>query len=336
MPLFGRTDVEKLKAKRDVNGLVKALRQNDLYVRLRAAEALGELGDARAAEPLAAILLNGAPEVREVAQAVIEARQNNREAGREARVVHEAMRTVLEESLDDLQAESHLAAVTSDDPAKWVRARADEDKRRGFDSRGAEPVLVFMMDDGVRQAAARALGKLGDPRAVEPLVFALEDRNDHLRKDAIDALGKLGDPRAILPLIAAVRGEGADEIRGSSDYATAALAGFGEAAAEPLLAAFKDETAPRARLLLAWTLGKLGDRRAVEPLIAALNEKEKLVRQGAAEALGKLGDGRALEPLIAALADEEENVRKRASEALESIGGPEAQRALAEYREKQG
>jgi len=303
MPLFGGTDVEKLKAKRDVNGLIKALKQNDLYVRLRAAEALGELADARAAEPLAAILMSGAPEVREAANVVIEARKNNREAGREARMVHEAMRTVLEEAAD-VQAESHLAAIVSDDPAKRVRALADEDKRRGFDPRGAEPVLVFMMDDGVRQLAARALGKLGDARAVRPLIVAL-------------------------------RGEGAGTHQTSADAAAAALAGIGEAAAEALLAAFKEEAEPLVRLRVARALGRLGDRRAVEPLVAALTDKEKFVRQGAAEALGKLGDGRAVEPLIAVLADPEENVRKRASEALESIGGPEAQRALAEYRARQ-
>jgi len=334
MPLFGGTDVEKLKAKRDVNGLIKALKQNDLYVRLRAAEALGELADARAAEPLAAILMSGAPEVREAANVVIEARKNNREAGREARMVHEAMRTVLEEAAD-VQAESHLAAIVSDDPAKRVRALADEDKRRGFDPRGAEPVLVFMMDDGVRQLAARALGKLGDPRAVEALVFALEDKNDFLRKDAIEALGKLGDARAVRPLIVALRGEGAGTHQTSADAAAAALAGIGEAAAEALLAAFKEEAEPLVRLRVARALGRLGDRRAVEPLVAALTDKEKFVRQGAAEALGKLGDGRAVEPLIAVLADPEENVRKRASEALESIGGPQAQRALAEHRARQ-
>jgi tetratricopeptide (TPR) repeat protein len=59
MPLFGRgePDVKKLKARRDVKGLIKALgykRDNDL--RWMAANALGELGDSRAVVPLIAAL----------------------------------------------------------------------------------------------------------------------------------------------------------------------------------------------------------------------------------------------------------------------------------------
>src|SRR5450759_2332909 len=57
MPLFGPPNVEKLKAKRDVKGLIKALGyQKDPAVRRAAAEALGQIGDARAVEPLIAAL----------------------------------------------------------------------------------------------------------------------------------------------------------------------------------------------------------------------------------------------------------------------------------------
>jgi|WetSurMetagenome_2_1015567.scaffolds.fasta_scaffold644508_2 hypothetical protein len=57
MGLFGPPDVAKMKAKRDVLGLIKALRyQKDAGVRQAAARALGELGDPRAIEPLVAQL----------------------------------------------------------------------------------------------------------------------------------------------------------------------------------------------------------------------------------------------------------------------------------------
>ena len=57
MPLFGPPNVEKLKAKRDVKGLIKALGyQEDDEIRSRAAAALGEIGDTRAVEPLIAAL----------------------------------------------------------------------------------------------------------------------------------------------------------------------------------------------------------------------------------------------------------------------------------------
>ena len=43
----------------------------------------------------------------------------------------------------------------------------------------------------MRQAAAAALGKIGDPRAVHPLVDALDDREANVRQAAAEALGKL-------------------------------------------------------------------------------------------------------------------------------------------------
>jgi DNA repair photolyase len=52
-------------------------------------------------------------------------------------------------------------------------------------------------DPNVRYDAAKALGRLGDPRAVEPLISALRD----VCKSAAEALGKIGDSRAIEPLI---------------------------------------------------------------------------------------------------------------------------------------
>lgn len=51
MGLF-KSKVEKMKAKRDVEGLIKALKDEDWNVREAAASALGEIGDKRAVKPL--------------------------------------------------------------------------------------------------------------------------------------------------------------------------------------------------------------------------------------------------------------------------------------------
>jgi HEAT repeat protein len=55
-----------------------------------------------------------------------------------------------------------------------------------------------------RSAAAEALAKLGDPRAVEPLIRALGDIDSDVRGSAARALAKLGDPRAVEPLVRAL------------------------------------------------------------------------------------------------------------------------------------
>tara|TARA_B000000460_G_C21378590_1_gene332805 strand:+ start:406 stop:630 length:225 start_codon:yes stop_codon:yes gene_type:complete len=49
----------------------------------------------------------------------------------------------------------------------------------------------------VRLHAAEALGKIGDERAVEPLIEALNDEEGHVRRGAAVALGRLGYERAV-------------------------------------------------------------------------------------------------------------------------------------------
>ena len=67
-------------------------------------------------------------------------------------------------------------------------------------------------------------------------------------------------------------------------------------------------------------LGKIGDARAIEPLVGALGDEDEYeyVRGASAEALGKIGDARAIEPLVAALGLW--NVSKPAAVALDRLG----------------
>ncbi|TVR24543.1 MAG: HEAT repeat domain-containing protein [Anaerolineaceae bacterium] len=53
----------------------------------------------------------------------------------------------------------------------------------------------------VRGRAAMMLGKLRDPRAVDPLIRALNAPGHQTPLQAAQALGKIGDPRAIEPLL---------------------------------------------------------------------------------------------------------------------------------------
>ena len=70
----------------------------------------------------------------------------------------------------------------------------------------------------------------------------------------------------------------------------------------------------------AEALGKIGDVRAVYPLIRALlTDTHKDVRWYAAIALGKIGDVRAVESLRSALNDDQVCVRMAATEALKRL-----------------
>lgn len=48
--------------------------------------------------------------------------------------------------------------------------------------------------------------------------------------------------------------------------------------------------------MAATALGKIGDARAVEPLIQNLKGRRRVALNETAEALGKIGDARAVEP----------------------------------------
>ncbi|ABS54863.1 PBS lyase HEAT domain protein repeat-containing protein [Methanoregula boonei 6A8] len=65
-----------------------------------------------------------------------------------------------------------------------------------------EGLIERLSDDneGMRWNAAEALGRLGDPRAVDPLIDTLWDDDARVRQKAAYALGLLGDPRALGPL----------------------------------------------------------------------------------------------------------------------------------------
>jgi HEAT repeat protein len=153
------------------------------------------------------------------------------------------------------------------------------------DVKGLIKALDYKKDYNVRRRAVEALGKIGDPKAVDPLINALKDEDEYVRKNAAGALGKIGDPKAVDPLINALK---------------------------------DDDIGVRWRVVEA--LGKLGDPKAVDPLTNALKDENKYMRQGAAEALGKIGDPKAVDALINALKDEEWFMRHRAAEALGKIG----------------
>ena len=134
----------------------------------------------------------------------------------------------------------------------------------------------------MRKAAAEALGQIADPRALEPLIGTLQDRNAFVRRAAAGALGHLGDPRAVDALAAILCDT--DVL----DAAFSALVTIGAPCVPALVATLKDDKFS-VRTDAAKALGQIGDARAVEPLIATLRDSKEPVREAAAEALDRLG-----------------------------------------------
>jgi HEAT repeat protein len=171
-------------------------------------------------------------------------------------------------------------------------------------------------DDNIRLLAARSLGKLSDPIAVQPLIDTLlTDKTPEVRRGAVHALEQLGDPIAIQPLITALVRDGQSIVRSAAAYA---LGQFGNCTAlRPLINAMKDkDEAGLVRQSAAYALGKLGDPVALDPLTEALEDKNDNLRLAAVEALGQIRNLPSIAPLVSALKDKNSEVRKAAAEAL--------------------
>jgi HEAT repeat protein len=68
--------------------------------------------------------------------------------------------------------------------------------------------------------------------------------------------------------------------------------------------------------------------------VAVFRDRDSDARKEAAEALGKIGDARAVDPLVAGLKHHDSAVRDAAAEALEKIGDARAVESLKQYRAK--
>lgn len=66
-------------------------------------------------------------------------------------------------------------------------------------------------------------------------------------------------------------------------------------------------------------LARMGDSRAVDPLIGLLNDEDWRVRQKAAWALGQIGDPKAILPLRRAMMHESEGIKEIIMESLDQI-----------------
>ena len=190
--------------------------------------------------------------------------------------------------------------------------------------------LAARLDDRsaeVRCAAARALGKAGDPAAVGFLLAAVTGRRPLPRGVAGMALLDLGT--AALP--------GLREVllaqRGNVRVLVAELLGLnGDLSAAPLLeSVLRDREEPRAlRVAAAGALGRIGSPRSTDALAAELTSSaDPELRRAAAEALGRIGDPVAATPLLAGLAAPYAAVRTACADALAGLG-PEGRDHLEE------
>ena len=81
-------------------------------------------------------------------------------------------------------------------PVTVSSGASSEDIQRWENNMDIDSLVLALVnkDSAVREAAAKALGRMGDPRAVDPLVNALGDPLNGVRDAAAVALKNLNEP----------------------------------------------------------------------------------------------------------------------------------------------
>lgn len=192
-------------------------------------------------------------------------------------------------------------------------------------SPAVEPIIAVLPDEDIRSRTFNILGEIGDRRATEALLAYLNKKSPHedyvsyfFRMDAARALGKIGDPRAAGPLTQALDDEHFEVI----DEAYAALRNLGLPAGECLLPMLQNQK-PALRQRAAELLGMINDSRAFKPLLMLLSDEDQGVRKAAAEALGRLGNPAAIPALTGLIRDKFAVSREAAFEAIWKMGKPD-------------
>jgi len=216
---------------------------------------------------------------------------------------------------------------------------------------GSVPNLIKILEkdeyQNVQKAAAEALAKLKDRRAIPPLLEKLDSSYPLVRHYAVTALKNFNDDIIITKLLAILANT--DETIDVRHQAALSLGKIGNKTAEPeLLQIYQSPDQPvESKLLAATALGMLGnpigfdfamkftdndqaylvgialtalghikDAQALSILIDYLKYGNKAQRAIAAEALGNLGDSKAIPALQQAASDPISNVAEIAEESI--------------------
>ena len=250
--------------------LLDALQGEYFTVRSRAALALGKIGDRKALTLLLDALKDPEAEVR-IAACL-------------------ALGLFKDPSTFDA-----ITNVLLDDPMIEVRQAAAK-ALGNTEHPAALPYLMEALHDSFwwfeREYAAvdllYAIEKMGGA-AVDPLIRVLEEKEGTVRKFAATLLGKLGDPRAIEPLGMTLYDLHHDVGRASAE----ALTKFGAPAVDVLVEALSHpEMWIRIHSVIA--LSKIRDPRVTLVLLEMLHDPEREVKKQVITVLGELKDRRAL------------------------------------------
>jgi HEAT repeat protein len=273
-------------------------------VRCAVADTLGVLNKPMSVEPLRRVLKDSQPAVRSASALALGKLKEDKAAAPLTALLEDGVEGVREAALDALV----------------------------FSGPMAVPALVGLL--GIsggysQQLAILALSRIGDS-AVEALAGTLTDQRPLARWAAARALGRMGSPRATKPLLSAL----ADEEFSVRDAAAQGLVRIGPAAVSDLSEALKHQRDAN-RQMITETLGRIGGPEATLRLTELLADEDPQTRRAAIDSLGRIGAS-AISALINALSQSDWQTRAGAVDAIVRIGEPAVERIAALLTEETG
>jgi len=217
-----------------------------------------------------------------------------------------------------------------------------------MDDEDARQALMGAVNDGdghIRKMAAAALGRMGERRAVDPLLRLLEvERYRDVMEEAVRALLMI-DPAALYNRLDGLNSQVREAIGkysgevdilialsmdGDLDVKVSAISGLGRVQDErsyKRLAEAMYETEPEVRRASVMAMGELNC--CYDALISALNDSDMWVRLYAVRALGRSSRQDMIRPLMPMLDDREVPVVLSAVDAIGMLADMDAPRILS-------
>ena len=284
MVIWRKPDVLKLKQKRDVKGLIKALNyKKDKYIRVSAARALGDLKDPRAIESLS--------------KAIHESDLRHTVAIALGRIGHidaiKPLASALKYSDSGQWVTQALSCYKYKDVIEALQCKDDDASALALlmitkcDDIDSLRIIHKIIETGEKEArilAIRAAAKSKNIIFIKPLLNALKDRSYHICEEAALALREIGSGHVI------------DEVIGWLEIKNRSVS----------------KTAIRA-------LASLKNRKAIPPLLRLLNISDNNSKIAIIKALGALKAEQAIPELIKYQYDSNERVRKEAALNLKHL-----------------
>ncbi len=318
---FFKPDIDALIQKRNVKGLIKALKRKEPEIREQAVVALGDMKDPMALEGLFRVLND---ENFSISIKAVEAigkigdrraveplltRLNNPACALKPFIIN-----ALGEIGSERAAEGLMAFLYSEKKDSPIREKVKQNiSKTGAD---AVPVLVRFLafkEWEIRNFAVETLVRIGSP-SVPHLIDALKSNNGDLKLHAAGLLGRIKDSRAVEALMPLLE-DNNSQVRFTVGNALRNLA-----IPPGLKAEYMVKTGD-------WKGAVSLGRESVPHLIKVLEDKSK--RSYAINALGEIGDERAFEALNSIIKDEDINIRLAVVTALEKTGGKKAVPSIA-------